>query len=70
MLRTFIGIMATLLIIGTVYLRYHYVIDLVGGALFFGLTLWTGQLFRAWWNSGSTTPEADEGALSEESGGP
>ncbi len=62
--RTFIGIMATLLIIGTVYLRYHYVIDLVGGAAFFALTLWSGRAFRAWWNRGiqdahsNDTPQA------------
>jgi len=54
--RVFIGIMATLLIIGTVYLRYHYVIDLVGGALFFALTLWTGNAFRTWWGRGMTSP--------------
>jgi len=57
--RFFIGTMATLLIIGTVYLRYHYVIDLVGGALFFGLTLWTGQAFRAWWRHGEPAPAVE-----------
>ncbi len=50
--RMVVGILATLLIIGTVYLRYHYVVDLIGGALFFGITIWTGDRFRAWWTHG------------------
>ncbi|MCR4418081.1 MAG: phosphatase PAP2 family protein [Ignavibacteria bacterium] len=38
-----------LLIISTVYLRYHYVIDLIAGAIFMIITLWTGRLiYRAW----------------------
>lgn len=40
---------ALLLIISTVYLRYHYVIDLVGGALFFVLTIWSGKHIQVWW---------------------
>jgi membrane-associated phospholipid phosphatase len=36
-------LLATLLIIGTVYLRYHYVVDLIGGALFFAFTIWSGK---------------------------
>ncbi len=39
----------TLLIIGTVYLRYHYVIDLLGGALFMVLTVWSGPKLFEWW---------------------
>jgi membrane-associated phospholipid phosphatase len=39
----------TLLIISTVYLRYHYVIDLVGGAAFAAFSLWTGKFIFNWW---------------------
>jgi membrane-associated phospholipid phosphatase len=39
--RHFIIINGTLLIIATVYQRYHYVIDLVGGAVFAWFCLWT-----------------------------
>ena len=42
-------IFGTLLIIGTVYLRYHYVIDLVGGALFMMFTVWTAPKLFVWW---------------------
>jgi membrane-associated phospholipid phosphatase len=41
--------MAILLIIGTVYLRYHYVIDVIAGALFFLLTVWSGRRIITWW---------------------
>lgn len=38
-----------LLIISTVYLRYHYVIDIIAGGLFMLLTLWTGKfIYKAW----------------------
>jgi membrane-associated phospholipid phosphatase len=44
-----IATIGTLLIIGTVYLRYHYVIDLIAGVLFFVFTAWTAPfVFRAW----------------------
>jgi membrane-associated phospholipid phosphatase len=42
-------VLAGLLIIGTVYLRYHYVIDLIGGALFFLFTVWSGNKIQMWW---------------------
>jgi membrane-associated phospholipid phosphatase len=45
-----ITILASLLIIATVYLRYHYVIDVVGGVAFFLLTVWTGNKLESWWN--------------------
>ena len=47
--RWFLATLASLLIIGTVYLRYHYVIDIVGGVLFFVLTIATGDAIEAWW---------------------
>ena len=44
-----ITVLGTLLIVSTVYLRYHYVIDLAGGAAFMALTVLTAPLLeRAW----------------------
>lgn len=48
--RWVVATLAALLIIGTVYLRYHYVVDLLGGAMFFWLTIWTGNKLESWWN--------------------
>ncbi len=45
-----VTVLATLLIIATVYLRYHYVIDLIGGVAFFLLTVWVGNRLEPWWN--------------------
>ncbi len=39
----------SLLIFATVYLRYHYVIDLIGGALFMVFTVWSGYYLFNWW---------------------
>jgi membrane-associated phospholipid phosphatase len=41
--------LGSLLIVGTVYLRYHYFIDVVAGAVFCWLTFWTGNLIESWW---------------------
>lgn len=68
--RWVIGVLATLLIVGTVYLRYHYVIDLAGGALFFGLTLWTGDRFRVWWTRDVASPHDEGQPLSRDTGPP
>jgi membrane-associated phospholipid phosphatase len=38
-----------LLIFSTVYLRYHYVIDLIGGFLFAAFSLWSGKIIFNWW---------------------
>lgn len=47
--KLFILVAGVLLIIGAVYLRYHYVIDLVAGALFLFLCLWTAPwLYQRW----------------------
>ena len=41
--------MGTLLIISTVYLRYHYVVDLIAGVLFMAFTVWTAPtLYKGW----------------------
>jgi len=39
----------TLLIIATVYLWYHYVIDLVAGLIFMILSVWSGKYVFNWW---------------------
>ncbi|NTV46764.1 MAG: phosphatase PAP2 family protein [Chlorobiales bacterium] len=36
------------IIFATVYLRYHYVIDLIGGAIFFVFTVKTSPYFQNW----------------------
>jgi membrane-associated phospholipid phosphatase len=40
------------LIFSTVYLRYHYVIDLAAGFIFAGITLLLGPRLWAWWVTG------------------
>lgn len=49
-LKYFFLINGTLLIFATVYLRYHYVVDLIAGALFMFFTLWSGRNIHRWWN--------------------
>jgi len=49
--RWLVTVLGTLLIIGTVYLRYHYVVDLIAGALLAWLTLWSGDRLEIWWRS-------------------
>lgn len=44
-----LNITGALLIFSTVYLRYHYVIDLIGGLLFCVISLWSGFYFFNWW---------------------
>jgi membrane-associated phospholipid phosphatase len=41
--------LGSLLIVATVYLRYHYVVDLMAGALVAWFTLRTGDALEAWW---------------------
>ncbi len=48
-LKYFFWVTGTLLIIATVYLRYHYVIDLIGGAVFMWFTVWSGYYLYNWW---------------------
>lgn len=47
--RYFLLPVGSLLIFSTVYLRYHYVIDLIGGLLFMMFSLWTGKMLFNWW---------------------
>jgi len=48
--RLLLTILGVLLIISTVYLRYHYVIDILAGIVFFVLTVWTGRMVSDWWD--------------------
>lgn len=48
--RFFIVPIGTLLIFATVYLRYHYVIDLIGGLLFTLFCVFTSPIIFNWWN--------------------
>jgi membrane-associated phospholipid phosphatase len=46
--RAVVMVLGTLLIVSTVYLRYHYVIDVIGGVLFMLVTIWSApRLMRA-----------------------
>ncbi len=47
--RYFFIPVGSLLIFATVYLQYHYVIDLVGGLIFMIFTLWSGKYIFNWW---------------------
>jgi membrane-associated phospholipid phosphatase len=47
--RWIILVLGTLLIIATVYLRYHYVVDVIGGVIFFLFTIWSGTRIERWW---------------------
>jgi membrane-associated phospholipid phosphatase len=52
-----------LLIISTVYLRYHYVIDVLGGIVFVWLTLWSAPKLFRWWEAGRTIGETTGQAI-------
>ncbi|MDY0084066.1 MAG: phosphatase PAP2 family protein [Ignavibacteriaceae bacterium] len=47
--RYFFIPVGTLLIFATVYLWYHYVIDLIGGLVFAVISMWSGKIFFNWW---------------------
>ncbi|MGE5351742.1 MAG: phosphatase PAP2 family protein [Acidobacteriota bacterium] len=49
--RYFLIPIGTLLIIATVYMRYHYVIDLAGGAVFMIFTMWSGKKIYNYWQN-------------------
>jgi membrane-associated phospholipid phosphatase len=60
--RWYLTVIGSLLIIATVYLRYHYVIDILGGAVFAWLTLELGPLIdRSWedWKTRNALPIED-----------
>lgn len=49
--RYFFIPVGSLLIFATVYLWYHYVIDLIGGAAFMIFSIWSGKYLFNWWRS-------------------
>ncbi|MDI6804362.1 MAG: phosphatase PAP2 family protein [Bacteroidota bacterium] len=49
--KLFLWAIGTLLIFGTVYLRYHYVIDLIAGGVFMILTIGTAKFVYNGWNN-------------------
>jgi len=53
--RWIITVITGLLIVGTIYLRYHYVVDLFGGVVFFVFTIWTGKRIQLWWEKKKLT---------------
>jgi membrane-associated phospholipid phosphatase len=55
--KLFFLVDGSLLIIATVYLRYHYVVDLIGGFLFMLLTMILGKwLFNRWQRMTNKSP--------------
>lgn len=59
--RFFFLPVGTLLIFSTVYLWYHYVIDLLGGLVFMIFALWTGRYIFNWWRRKIGKPEFEYG---------
>ncbi len=57
--RYFFVPVGTLLIFSTVYLWYHYVIDLFGGAVFMIFAMWTGFYIFNWWRRKQGLEEFD-----------
>lgn len=47
--KIFFLVDGTLLIFATVYLRYHYVIDVIGGTIFMVISLILGKIIFNWW---------------------
>jgi membrane-associated phospholipid phosphatase len=47
--RYFLVPIGALLVFATVYLWYHYVIDLIGGLIFMIFSLWSGKHIFNWW---------------------
>ena len=50
-----LGIVVTGLITSTVYLRHHYVVDLLAGALLVPWVLFAAPRFERWWTAGQRT---------------
>jgi len=59
--RYFFVPIGTLLIFATVYLWYHYVIDLIGGLLFMLFAVWSGKYIFNWWRKKIGKPEFEYG---------
>lgn len=48
-IRHVLYLFGSLLVVSTVYLRYHYVVDVLAGAVFAWFTLWTAPGIDRWW---------------------
>jgi membrane-associated phospholipid phosphatase len=59
--RYFFVPVGTLLIFSTVYLWYHYVIDLIGGLIFMLFAVWSGKYIFNWWRKKIGKPEFEYG---------
>lgn len=59
--RYFFVPIGSLLIFSTVYLWYHYVIDLVGGLAFMMFSVWSGKYIFNWWRRKIGKPEFEYG---------
>lgn len=57
--RYFFIPIGSLLIFATVYLWYHYVVDLAGGFVFMMFALWSGRYIFNWWQRKTNLPEFD-----------
>lgn len=53
-----LGIVVTGLLVSTVYLRHHYVVDLLAGALLVPWVLWAAPRFDRWWRAGQRARSA------------
>ncbi len=59
--RYFFVPVGSLLIFSTVYLWYHYVIDLIGGLAFMIFAVWSGKYIFNWWRRQIGKPEFEYG---------
>jgi membrane-associated phospholipid phosphatase len=59
--RYFFVPVGSLLIFSTVYLWYHYVIDLAGGLAFMIFAVWSGKYIFNWWRRKIGKPEFEYG---------
>ncbi len=59
--RYFFVPVGSLLIFSTVYLWYHYVIDLAGGLAFMMFSVWSGKYIFNWWRKKIGKPEFEYG---------
>lgn len=48
--RWWLLIVGSLLIVSTVYMRYHYLVDVFAGCIFFFFAIWSGKKIDTWWN--------------------
>ncbi|MEE9224883.1 MAG: phosphatase PAP2 family protein [Bacteroidota bacterium] len=57
-------ILGILLIISTVYLRYHYAIDIFAGILWWAACLWTAPKIHSWWTAKRNELRCGEATIS------